>query len=178
MGADDETAELFSQIRNALGEADTLQVLNRIQAHIGAAQARAFGKVMTMSNPKWDVSLLLLLWKKKSAEGDLGRDSLTRAKLAATVFNDTKSLGLCLDLVMLAIRKNDKQFFVDFGKCLSGDISPELFSKYERDVAEIVLQLDEHPGMPTSAGVYELHKRAQRNDRGEFAELKIEATQG
>lgn len=133
--------------------------LDTIQAHTGAAQAQAVGEVSTMSNPLWRVSVLLLLWKKNSAEGVIGKASLTKAKLAAGMFNDTKDLQLCLHLVMGAIHENDKQFFIDFGKCLSDDISPELFSKYERDVAEIVLQLDENPGMPTSAGVRELHQR-------------------
>src|SRR5262249_16759451 len=162
MGPDDETAELFNRIRKARGEAQTRAWLNRIwemiQAHAAACQAQAAGKLYTTFNPQLEASLLLLLWKKKSNEGDTAKKSLAKAKLAAASFNATKSLQWCLPDVWIAIQQNDKQFFIDFGRCLSGEISAELFSKYDRDVAEIVLQLAE-TGMPTSAGVRELHKR-------------------
>jgi hypothetical protein len=163
MGPDDETAELFNRIRNAQGEARTRLLLNRIwekiQAHAAASQVQAEGELMATFNPQLGASLLLLLWKKKSNEGDMAKESLTKAKLAAACFNATKSLQWCWPDVWIATQENDKQFFIDFGKCLSDDISAELFSKYDRDVAEIVLQLDEHPGMPIAAGVRELHKR-------------------
>jgi hypothetical protein len=159
MEPDDQTAELFNRIRKALGETRTNEVLDRIDAHIGAKEALGISRLAVTFDPQWPASLLLLLWKKKSAEGDVRKESLTRAKLAATMFNSTKSLELCLHLIMLAVRDNDKQFFIDFGKCLSDEVSPELFSKYERDVAEIVLQLDENCGMLTSEGVRKLHKR-------------------
>jgi hypothetical protein len=81
------------------------------------------------------------------------------AKWAASHFKRTGRLKSCLSLIVLALHKNDKQFFIDFGKCLAGEMSNELFSKKERDVAEIVIQLAENPGMPIRAGVRELHNR-------------------
>jgi hypothetical protein len=164
MESEEEGAvELFNRILTARGEARTRSWLNhtweKIQAHAGASQVQAEGQLMWTFNPQLRASLLLLLWQKKSNEGDPGKESLTKAKLAALSFNSTKSLQWCLPLVWSAIQENDKQFFIDFGRCLSGETSAELFDKYNRDVAEIVLQLAENPGMPTSAGVRELHKR-------------------
>src|SRR5215831_15466601 len=109
-------------------------------------------------NPRIQKGLVwLLLIAAKLKDKDLVEDSLLRAKMAACVVKLTgslNSLGL-QGLVLLAIKTNDKGFFIDFGKCLSGEIKdPTLFHKRDYDLAEIVLSR-----LSAEAAVRELKKR-------------------
>jgi len=62
--------------------------------------------------------------------------------------------------VLLAIETNDKRFFIDFGKCLSGEIKDTtLFDKRDCDLAEIVLF---SPQMSAKDAVRELKRRGHR----------------
>ena len=85
-------------------------------------------------------------------------DSLVRAKLAAKLVQQTGSFYCAATLlVLLAIEANDKRFFIDFGKCLSGEIKDStLFDKRDRDLAEIVLF---SPQMSAKDAVRELMRR-------------------
>jgi hypothetical protein len=96
METDEGAAELFERILAALGEARTRALMSRIweksQAERAASRTRAEGKLMATFNPQIEATLLLLLWQKKNNEGDNAKESLTKAKLAATCFNAAKSL--------------------------------------------------------------------------------------
>jgi hypothetical protein len=104
----------------------------------------AFNAAMKARHPDlWDDprsrGSLLLMIAKMSGRTWGKNDSLIRAKLAAKCFMDTGNLDGCFWLVDMAVAKNDKQFFIHFGKCLSGSIKdPALFDKRDRDIAEIV----------------------------------------
>jgi hypothetical protein len=118
------------------------------------------------SDRRAQASLLLVVAMMQRKEtsipivwGTVG-DSLIRAKLTARWFQQTGSFGLVAYLIELATARNDKQFFVDLGKCLSGEIKDStLFDKRERDIAEIVLF---NPQMSAKDAVRELQKRGHR----------------
>jgi hypothetical protein len=108
-------------------------------------------------NPRRARASFLLMVAKLQDKDVLKDDSLIRAKMAAKVAEQTGSFYSSLGLVLLAIVTNDKRFFVDFGKCLSGEIKdPTLFDNRDRDIAEIVLF---NPRMSAKQAVLELEKR-------------------
>jgi hypothetical protein len=105
----------------------------------------------------------LLLIAAKLQDRQITEDSLIRAKMAAEFVEKTgrlnSSAGL-RSLVLLAIKMNDKGFFIDFGKCLSHEIkNSTLFDKRDRDLAEIILF---SPQLSAKAAVRELKKRGHR----------------
>jgi hypothetical protein len=55
--------------------------------------------------------------------------------------------------------KGDKQFFIDLGKCLSGEIKTEVYSKLELDIAELVFS---KPQLSAKEAVRELSKRGHK----------------
>jgi hypothetical protein len=111
-------------------------------------------------NPRRALASLLLMVAKLQDRDVLKDDSLIRAKIAANTAKQTGSLCFALGQVLLAIELNDKRFFIDFGKCLSGEIKdPALFDNRDRDMAEIVLF---NPRMSAKQAVLELEKRGHR----------------
>src|SRR5262249_22648100 len=116
--------------------------------------------VLIDGGPRKILSRLLLMLSKLTDKEVLKDDSLMRAKLAARIVEETGDLDFSFWLVLLAIETNDKRFFIDFGKCLSGEIKdPTLFDKRDRDIAEIVLF---EPEMSANDAVRELEKRGHR----------------
>jgi hypothetical protein len=70
--------------------------------------------------------------------------------------------------VLLAIEANDRAFFIDFGKYLSGEIKDStLFDKRDRDTAQIVVS---HPEMSAKEAVRELQKRNHAASRKKISE--------
>jgi hypothetical protein len=111
-------------------------------------------------NPRRDMASFLVMVAKLQDRDVLKDDSLIRAKAAAKVAKQTGSLYSSLGLVLVAILANDKRFFMDFGKCLSGEIKDStLFDKRDRDIAEIVLF---NPQMSAKQAVLELDRRGHR----------------
>jgi hypothetical protein len=102
-----------------------------------------------------------LLFAAKLQDKQVPRDgSLIRAKLAAKMVEQTGDLDFCMHFVLLAIEANDKQFFIDFGRCLSNEIKDTtLFDKRERDIAELVAC---NPNMSAREAVRELENRGHR----------------
>lgn len=127
------------------------QILHQMSSGLGA---------LIKSQPR-DIGSRLLLMLSKLADKEMLKDqSLIRAKLAARIVKETGDLDFSFWLVLLAIEINDKRFFIDFGKCLSGEIKdPTLFDKRDRDIAEIVLF---EPEMSAKDAVRELEKRGHR----------------
>jgi hypothetical protein len=102
----------------------------------------------------------LLMVAKLQDKDVLEDDSLIRAKTAAKVAEQTGSLYSSTGLVLLALATNDKRFFIDFGKCLSGDIKDStLFDKRDVDIAQIVLF---NPQMSAREATLELERRGHR----------------
>jgi hypothetical protein len=135
-------------------------------AKVGNSVSLIFAEMMALMsdvwirNPRRSQASLLLMFAKLHDKEILQGDSLIRAKLAAKVVQQTGSLDFCSWFVDLAIEVNDKQFFIDFGKCLSGEIKDStLFDKRERDIAEVVLF---NPKMSAKDAVRELQKRGHR----------------
>ena len=138
---------------------------------------RTFSPFLTKSQPRERLSRALLMLSKFVNRDVLQDDSLIRAKLAARLVQETGDLDFSIWLVLLAIERNDKRFFIDFGKCLSGEIKDStLFDKRDRDIAEIVLfdpQFDTRnrdiakivlfdPEMSAKDAVRELERRGHR----------------
>ena len=120
---------------------------------------RMLAPVLT-HNPRRCMASFLLMATKLQDKEVLKNDSLMRAKLAAKVVEQEGSLDFSIWLVLLAIETNDKQFFVDFGKCLSGEIKDStLFDNRARDIAEIVLF---EPQMPVKDALRQLERRGHR----------------
>ena len=112
------------------------------------------------SNPRRAMASMLLMAAELQDKEVLRDHSLIRAKLAARMVKETGDLDFSFWLVLLAIETNDKRFFIDFGKCLSGEIKdPTLFDKRDRDIAEIVAC---NPEMSAKEAVRELEKRGHR----------------
>jgi hypothetical protein len=108
-------------------------------------------------HPRQIMAITLLMAAKLGDKKVLKDDSLIRAKLAAGSVKSTGSLGAVLYLILLAVETNDIRFFIDFGKCLSGDIKDAtLFDKRDLDIAEIVLF---NPEMSAREAVRELYRR-------------------
>jgi hypothetical protein len=110
-------------------------------------------------NPRRQMAYRLLMAAKLQDKDVLIDDSLIRAKLAANEAKKTGSFYSSTALVLMALVRNDKRFFIDLGKCLSGEITPDLFDKRDFDMAEIVLF---NPKMPARQAVLELVKRGHR----------------
>jgi hypothetical protein len=124
-----------------------------------AQMARMLSPLLS-HRPERSMASLLLLFTKLQDKEMLKDDSLIRAKLAAKVVEQTGDLDFCLWFVLLAIETNDKTFFIDFGKCLSGKIKDStLFDRRERDIAEIVLF---NPDISAKDAIRELQKRGHR----------------
>jgi hypothetical protein len=135
-------------------------------AKVANSVRQIFAKMAALTSDLWirrprrSLASLLLMSAKLQNREMLQDDSLIRAKLAAKAAQQTGSLDFCSWFVDLAIEANDKQFFIDFGKCLSGEIKDStLFDKRERDIAEIVLF---NPQMSARDAVRELQKRGHR----------------
>jgi hypothetical protein len=119
-----------------------------------------FGPALAERQPRENASRMLLMLSKLVNRKVLQDDSLIRAKLAARLVQQTGDLDFSVWLVLLAIKRNDKRFFIDFGKCLSGEIKDStLFDKRDRDIAEIVLF---EPEMSAKDAVRELERRGHR----------------
>jgi hypothetical protein len=90
--------------------------------------SRMLNELVTGDFPLWAryprqiMAITLLMAAKLGDKKVLKDDSLIRAKMAAGSVKSTGSLGAVLYLIVLAVVTNDKKFFIDFGKCLSGDI--------------------------------------------------------
>jgi uncharacterized protein YaeQ len=82
-------------------------------------------------------------------------DWLAQAKFAATLFKHPDP-ELFRGALELAITIKHKKFFIDLGKCLSGEIDPQLWDKRDLDIAEIVLS---NPRMRAKDAVRELERR-------------------
>ena len=118
------------------------------------------GPELLTHNPRRTIATMLLMVAKLYNKQVLKDDSLLRAKLLAKLVRETGELAPALGHVLVAIEVNDKQFFIDFGRCLSGDIKdPTVFHKRERDIAEIVAFT---PNMSAKQAVRELEKRGHR----------------
>jgi hypothetical protein len=82
-------------------------------------------------------------------------DSLPYAKLAAMAFEHPNP-ELFKHVIEMAAMMKHRRFFVELGKCLSGDIDRDLWDKRDVDIAEIVLS---NPRIPAKDAVHELEKR-------------------
>src|SRR5438067_1772588 len=80
------------------------------------------GPELLIHNPRRTIATMLLMAAKLYDKRVLKDDSLLRAKLLAKLVRETGELAPALGHVLLAMEINDKQFFIDFGRCLSGDI--------------------------------------------------------
>ena len=110
--------------------------------------------------PRRTMATMLLMAATLRDKEVLKDDSLLRAKFTAKLVEDTGDLATAIGQVLLAMEINDKRFFIDFGKCLSGEIKdPTVFDKRGRDIAEIVLF---HPQMSAKKAVLELETRGHR----------------
>jgi hypothetical protein len=89
--------------------------------------------------------MLSKLWGK---DYDQARSKL-KAKMAAQFFE----LWGASDQVTLM---GNRQFFIDLGKCLSGGMKTEVYSRLERDIAELVFS---RPHLSAREAVRELSKR-------------------
>lgn len=85
-------------------------------------------------------------------------DWLAQAKYAATLFKHPDP-ELFRGAIEFAITVKHKKFFIDLGKCLSGEIDPQLWDKRDLDIAEIVLS---NPRMRAKDAVRELTKLGHR----------------
>jgi hypothetical protein len=85
-------------------------------------------------------------------------DWRAQAKYAAQLFTRPNPEHFKAAIELAADIKH-KQFFIDLGKCLSGDIDPELWDKRDIDIAEIVLS---NPRISAKNAVRELEKRNHR----------------
>jgi hypothetical protein len=135
---------------------DRRAVIGDVMDLLSAVTSRSFAS----RNPRRDMASFLMLVAKLQDRDVLKDDSLIRAKSAAKVAKQTGSLYSSLGLVLLAILTNDKRFFIDFGKCLSGEIKDfTLIDKRDVDIAEIVLF---NPQMSAKQAVLELERRGHR----------------
>jgi len=117
---------------------------------------RLFGSGLA-DNRKRMMAKTLLMLAKLGDKQVLKDDSLIRAKLAAKVVQSSGELATAIGPVLLALETNDKEFFIDFGNCLSGKIKDStLMDRREHDIADIVLF---HPQLSARDAVHELHKR-------------------
>ena len=131
------------------------QAKERLRPRADGRRKIVIGALDAQTETSAKAAAILILLKLCSREV-LPSDSLTQAKLA-TIVQGTGSLSLAMGLVDAAAELNDKQFFIDFGKCLSGKIkNTALFGKHDRGIAEIVFF---HPRMSAKAAVRELVKR-------------------
>jgi len=85
-------------------------------------------------------------------------DWLEQAKFAAMLFNHSDP-ELFRGAIELALIVRHKRFFIDLGKCLSGDIDPQLRDKRDLDIAEIVLS---NPRMRAKDALCALRSRGHR----------------
>lgn len=85
-------------------------------------------------------------------------DLLPQAKAVALLFKhpDPEWFKSVIEVPTLV---KHKKFFIDLGKCLSGEINPELWDKRDIDIAEIVVS---NPRMRAKEAVRELVKRGHR----------------
>ena len=85
-------------------------------------------------------------------------DWLAQAKFAAMAFKhpDPELFRAALEI---AITVKHRKFFIDLGKCLSGEIDPQLWDKRDLDITEIVLS---SPRVSASDAICELRKRGHR----------------
>jgi hypothetical protein len=74
------------------------------------------------------IAVKVLSW----AKGLAGNNWLSIAKLAA------QDLKACKGFICKAADENNKRFFIDLGKCLSGEIKSPAVSKREIDLAHII----------------------------------------
>lgn len=119
---------------------------------------------------RMQASLLLMVAKLQGKEY-MRDDSLIRAKLTARMFEQTGSFDFHAHLIEMATARNDKQFFVDLGRCLSREIKDStLFDNRDRYVAEIVLF---HPEMPVANALQELEKRGHHLTEASFKMRKM-----
>jgi hypothetical protein len=136
-------------------KADTDHIIELLAMDVGM-----LAPVLASPPDRRTIASMLLMAAKLQDKEILKDDSLLRAKLAAKVVEATEDLAPALGQVLLAIKTNDKRFFIDFGKCLSGEIKdPTVFDKRDRDIAEIVVF---HPQMSARDAVRELGKRGHR----------------
>ena len=111
-------------------------------------------------NPRRTMATVFLMVAKLHNKRVLKDDSLIRAKFAAKLVEQTGSLNVAIEQLLLALETNDRRFFIDFGKCLSGEIKDStLFDKRDRDIAEIVLF---NPEMSAIEAIDELDRRGHR----------------
>jgi hypothetical protein len=103
--------------------------------------------------------MLEKLWGKDYAQ--VG--SLLRSKVAAQFFE----LWGASEQVTL---KGDRQFFIDLGKCLSGEIKTEVYSKRDSDIAELIFS---KPHLSAKEAVRELSKRDHRITEENFRVRKM-----
>jgi hypothetical protein len=103
--------------------------------------------------------MLSKLWGKNLRQ----HGSLLRAKNCAAFFEFWGTS----DQVAL---KGDKQFFIDLGKCLSGEIKTEVYSKLELDIAELVFS---KPHLSAKEAVRELSKRGHKITEEHFRVEKM-----
>jgi hypothetical protein len=124
------------------------------------ANFAAFAPFLSHNPRRTIATMLLMAAKLQDKEILTGDDSLLRAKFAAKLVQNTGELAFALGQVLLAMELNDKAFFIDFGKCLSGEIKDTtVFDKRDRDMAEIIIF---SPRMPAKNAVRELEKRGHR----------------
>jgi hypothetical protein len=119
--------------------------------------------------------LLFLFWLKVTSKTAVRRDEdsigfgsgLAHAKYAASLLAspeapdlDSPDLELFNQELMRVIGfqalMRNKKFFINLGKCLSGEIDPQLWDRRDIDIAEIVLF---HPELSAGDAVRELERR-------------------
>lgn len=114
------------------------------------SQQAAF--IKKAGNDPRSAARLVLMLEKLWGKDYVQVGSLLRAKLAAQFFE----LWGASEQVIL---KGDRQFFIDLGKCLSGEIKTAVYSKRDLDIAELVLS---GPHLSAKEAVRELSKRGHR----------------
>jgi hypothetical protein len=103
-----------------------------------------------------------LLWAK-IAPSEIRDDSLAAAKLAA------RNLKNSADRVRMEAERENRRFFIDLGKCLSGEIKPEPFSDMD---SEIVRILSINPSITAKDAVCELAKKNWHISEDHFRVIK------
>jgi hypothetical protein len=100
---------------------------------------------------KWDVAFKtaseLLVWSKLAPQVE--EDSSFFAKWASHDLKANKGI------LLKAAERNDKRFFIDLGKCLSGEMNPGMHDKMDECVALILAY---NPSILARKGVRALEK--------------------
>ena len=155
LGGLEELQAFVRDLRREEGESDPEALVNNLVMRWLARKAVAIAR----KNRRAAANLLLMMATKMQSK-KWQNDSLIRAKLVTRSFEQTRNFAAGALFIEIATNKNDKQFFIDLGKCLSGEIEDSRlygkFDKRDRDIAEIVLF---EPEVSAADAVRELEKR-------------------